>query len=242
MDRDFKGVWIPKEIWLNTDLTITEKVLLVEIDSLDKGHGCFKSNAKIGEFLGTTESAVAKMISGLRKKKYIIDLGFDGRKRFIGSKYSVYNSTSQPLQKVNPDFTKSNHSNTVSINIDKEEEIFPFKIGETEASSIQEYVSRYGRLRVAFEKIFLDSGATSYEESVKAFEDSLSGFADFTDDNHLKNSFKKFISIKQQEEKEKKFGQKKKNNYENDSRKFNSGDLSELDNRPKRRFIAGEEL
>jgi hypothetical protein len=35
-NRDFKGVWIPKEIWINTDLSIIEKVLLVEIDSLDK--------------------------------------------------------------------------------------------------------------------------------------------------------------------------------------------------------------
>lgn len=27
-NRDFKGVWIPKEIWLNKDLTITEKFYL----------------------------------------------------------------------------------------------------------------------------------------------------------------------------------------------------------------------
>jgi hypothetical protein len=26
--RDFKGVWIPKEIWLNKDLSITEKIYL----------------------------------------------------------------------------------------------------------------------------------------------------------------------------------------------------------------------
>ena len=44
-NRDFKGVWIPKEIWLNTDLSIIEKVLLVEIDSLDNSdRGCFASN------------------------------------------------------------------------------------------------------------------------------------------------------------------------------------------------------
>ena len=33
--RDFKGVWIPKEIWLSTDLKVMEKLILVEIDSLD---------------------------------------------------------------------------------------------------------------------------------------------------------------------------------------------------------------
>ena len=35
MDRNFKGIWIPKEIWLAEDLTMQEKVMLVEIDSLD---------------------------------------------------------------------------------------------------------------------------------------------------------------------------------------------------------------
>ena len=27
MNRDFKGVWIPKEIWENENLNLTEKVL-----------------------------------------------------------------------------------------------------------------------------------------------------------------------------------------------------------------------
>jgi hypothetical protein len=34
-NRDFKGIWIPKEIWLSKDLTLQEKVFYVEIDSLD---------------------------------------------------------------------------------------------------------------------------------------------------------------------------------------------------------------
>jgi len=34
MNRDFKGVWIPKEVWINKDLTWMEKLFLVEIDSL----------------------------------------------------------------------------------------------------------------------------------------------------------------------------------------------------------------
>ena len=46
-ERDFKGVWIPKHIWLTDDLGWTEKMLLVEIDSLDREHGCFASNEHI---------------------------------------------------------------------------------------------------------------------------------------------------------------------------------------------------
>jgi hypothetical protein len=44
MNRDFKGVWIPKDVWLDHNLTWMEKLLLVEIDSLDAEKGCFASN------------------------------------------------------------------------------------------------------------------------------------------------------------------------------------------------------
>jgi hypothetical protein len=30
MDRDFKGIWIPKEIWTSKDLKIMEKLFLLE--------------------------------------------------------------------------------------------------------------------------------------------------------------------------------------------------------------------
>jgi hypothetical protein len=36
MERDFKGIWIPKEIWLLKDLNYIQKILLIEIDSLNK--------------------------------------------------------------------------------------------------------------------------------------------------------------------------------------------------------------
>jgi len=39
-DRDFKGVWIPKDIWLSENLSLMEKVLFVEIHSLDNERGC----------------------------------------------------------------------------------------------------------------------------------------------------------------------------------------------------------
>jgi len=35
-ERDFKGMRIPKEIWLNSEMNFLEKGLLAEIDSLDK--------------------------------------------------------------------------------------------------------------------------------------------------------------------------------------------------------------
>ena len=81
-NRDFKGVWIPKEIWLNTDLSIIEKVLLVEIDSLDNSdRGCFASNEYLANFVQLSEGRVANIISDLKKRKFIIQVFFDGRNR-----------------------------------------------------------------------------------------------------------------------------------------------------------------
>ena len=40
-NRAFKGVWIPKEIWCNKELNITERCFLTEIDSIDNDEGCF---------------------------------------------------------------------------------------------------------------------------------------------------------------------------------------------------------
>jgi len=81
-NRDFKGVWIPKEVWLNTDLSIIEKVLLVEIDSLDNSdRGCFASNEYLAKFVQLSESRVAHIISDLKKRQYIVVVFTDGRNR-----------------------------------------------------------------------------------------------------------------------------------------------------------------
>ncbi len=81
-ERDFKGVWIKKEIWLNTNLTLIEKVLIVEIDSLDNSErGCFASNEYLAKFVNLSEGRVANIISDLKKRDLIIQLFFDGRNR-----------------------------------------------------------------------------------------------------------------------------------------------------------------
>ena len=69
--RDFKGIWIPKSIWLSTELSALEKVLLAEIESLDGGEGCIATNKYFAGFLGVSKSWVSKLISGLEKKKFI---------------------------------------------------------------------------------------------------------------------------------------------------------------------------
>lgn len=65
MERDFKGVWIPKEIWLNQDLGWSEKLLFVEIDSLAKNGECFATNEYFGQFLGVHKKHISRLISNL---------------------------------------------------------------------------------------------------------------------------------------------------------------------------------
>lgn len=71
MERDFKGVWIPKEIWLNEELCWSGKLLLVEIDSLAKNGECFASNEYLGKFLRLSKKRVSELVTELHRGGYI---------------------------------------------------------------------------------------------------------------------------------------------------------------------------
>ena len=80
MNRDFKGVWIPKDIWLDDKLTWMEKLLLVEIDSLDAEQGCFASNDYFAKFFQLSKSRISDLIGQLVSKGYITTfLVYDGK-------------------------------------------------------------------------------------------------------------------------------------------------------------------
>lgn len=70
-NRDFKGVWIPKEIWLSDQLSLVEKALFVEIHSLDNERGCFASNEYFAKFFGLSSRQIRTHISSLKSKGLI---------------------------------------------------------------------------------------------------------------------------------------------------------------------------
>ena len=68
MNRDFRGIWIPRHIWLDKNLKPIEKILLAEIESLGGlSDGCFASNQYLAEFLdlSTNEKILLAEIESL---------------------------------------------------------------------------------------------------------------------------------------------------------------------------------
>lgn len=67
--RAFRGVWIPAEVWLSQDMTLQEKVMLVEINSLQHPErGCYKSNKRLAEFFQISAARVSQVIASLVSK------------------------------------------------------------------------------------------------------------------------------------------------------------------------------
>ena len=71
--RDFKGVWICKEIWLNPDFRRNrfERDLLIELYSLDNENGCFANNRYFADFFFCTPGNISHAITKLQKKGYV---------------------------------------------------------------------------------------------------------------------------------------------------------------------------
>ena len=129
MNRTFKGVWFPKEVWLCEELSFIEKGLIVEIDSLDGKDHCFASNEYFAEFFGCSVATIKRALFNLRKNGWIDDLKTDGRHRYIKSnlinKLPVIGASSQLKMSQQPAQNEP-HNNTTNnpINFNTRKTIF----------------------------------------------------------------------------------------------------------------------
>jgi len=83
MERQFRGVWIPAEVWLDTRLTLVQKALLAEIDSFTGAGKTFhKANDTIQVEYGVSRPTASKAIKKLEALGYI-QSRFDGRVRHL---------------------------------------------------------------------------------------------------------------------------------------------------------------
>jgi len=96
-DRNFQGIWIPKLIYLNTEVNWYAKILFLEIHSFtENGKECYMSNRYIGSFLNISQRQVSRYITELKSIGWIAEVSFDGRKRFLRSTLEFSFQTGAP--------------------------------------------------------------------------------------------------------------------------------------------------
>lgn len=102
--REFRGIWFPKDVWFDRRLSAIEKIVLLEIDSLDGERGCYASNEYLAKFCQCSESKVSRAITKLKQLGYISIASFDGRTRVLHS--CLGNFASLPRQIAQADSAK----------------------------------------------------------------------------------------------------------------------------------------
>jgi hypothetical protein len=121
VNRDFKGVWIPKEIWLDKKMSLQEKIFLVEIDSLDNEKGCFAGNEYFAEFFQLSKDRCSEVISSLKLKGFItvlVERNSGRSKRTIRTKrlVGIGESTECPLGE-SPEYSNTVINNKINKDI-----------------------------------------------------------------------------------------------------------------------------
>ena len=140
LQRDFKWIFIPKEIWFDENLTALDKVILAELDSLDSSEEwCFASNSYLAKFCQCSEIKITTTITKLVNLWYIKIAKFDGRKRYVKSNISrVIKNIRQSYKKYKSDLYKIWDIN-IDYNTDykKEKNKEKFKDNNTRENNIK---------------------------------------------------------------------------------------------------------
>lgn len=123
LNRAFKGIWIPKEIWLNEDLTVMEKLFLVEIDSLDNEKGCYASNNYFADFFGISKGRCTQIIKSLEKKGLVtIKLEREGKNiskriiKVVNKVNTLVNKLNTPSENIKHPYLENAQENNTSNN------------------------------------------------------------------------------------------------------------------------------
>jgi len=127
-EREFLGIWIPAEVWLDQRLTMTEKAFMAEVESFSKNGKTFhKSNDTIRQQYGITPKTVQRIIKKLVELE-LLECYFNGRVRHL-SLGSMGKMTTLPGKNDDSASSKFPHTNTVertTKNTFKKEVVYPF--------------------------------------------------------------------------------------------------------------------
>lgn len=174
--REFRGVWIPKSVWLDTRLNALEKIILIEIDSLDSDEsGCYASNKYLSEFCQCSETKISLAISKLCELGYIYTNSFNGRQRELKSRLSK--NERQTFKNCEADFEnlkENNIDNNIVNNIDNNKEKISKKEIDTEFESLWKHYPRKMGKESAY-KSYLKArrNGTTYDEVINGLENYL---------------------------------------------------------------------
>ena len=125
--RSFKGIWIPKEVWLDENLTIQEKIFYIEINSLDGEKGCYASNEYFSIFFKVGKQRVSEVIRNLVNKGYLSS-AYTYKKGTKEIEFRILKTLPPPMEKQgtpshgkagDPPMEKAKDNNTVISNKDK---------------------------------------------------------------------------------------------------------------------------
>ena len=173
--RDFKGIWIPKEVWLDERLNALDKIILAEIDSLDSSdRGCWASNKHISDFCQCSETKVSTAISKLIEYGYLYVKSFDGRSRELKSRLS--NFERQTFKKCKADFQnlkESNIYNNTSNNKRKKERKttgYDDIISQIEDDNLRDLYIEYIKMRKLIKSPMTDRALTMLINKVESLE------------------------------------------------------------------------
>lgn len=178
--RNFEGVWIPKEIYLDSALTATEKILYAEICSLDtdKSDGCYASNEYLAQFCQCSVRKISDGISKLIKRGYIYVSKNDGRKRYLRKatqdlRVCHADSASLDSKKRESNTQKmlqSNIDNNIFNNIDKDINAFRLLRKDRTYNNIKYYSNKdiynkelYNNIYIRVIKSFIDRDIDNLE-------------------------------------------------------------------------------
>lgn len=84
MKRQIKNIVIPIHIWTHPDLSVFEKVLLIEIDSYSDINGCVCGVQTLANSIGLPTKTVKETLKSLQAKSAIeVRIDADGQKRIM---------------------------------------------------------------------------------------------------------------------------------------------------------------
>jgi len=121
--RDFKGVWIPKKIWLNKNLSIMEKLFLVEIDSLDNEDGCYASNSHFSEMFYISKGRCTQIVKSLERKGFVKITLIRDKKiitkrliRVVNKLNTLVNKLNSPSENIKQGYLENDEGNNTLLN------------------------------------------------------------------------------------------------------------------------------